>query len=237
MNKIVHNIIILDESGSMAQVYDAALTGTNEVLNGIGLAAKQHSQLQQQIQLVTFDSNGIKQRIPSQPWQDGLQLKQEDYQPCAMTPLYDAIGITLTSAENSLQNELDSNLVATIITDGYENASNEYDQHAINTLITRLRAKGWQIIFMGANVDVERVAMELNIKHQVRFSASNASISRAFSKLAETKQSFYACMSDSDFNKMAPHQKDQLFKSAKVDERDDIEKARDKKSKAGDPPA
>lgn len=184
----MYHIIILDESGSMSSVYDAALTGTNEVLQAIGSGAAKHTDIMQQIQLVTFDSLGIKQRIPLQQWQDGMALQAKDYQPGQMTPLYDAIGATLTPLEAQLANSPEAAVSVTIITDGYENASQEYDAAAISALIGRLREKGWHIVFMGANVDVEEISLQLNIRHKMRFSSSDESARKAFSKISEIKE-------------------------------------------------
>ena len=62
--------------------------------------------------------------------------------------------------------------VATVITDGYENSSREYSGNTIKALVSRLRAKGWVLAYIGANQDAVEVARELNIKNALNFEAT-----------------------------------------------------------------
>ncbi len=224
----VFNIIILDESGSMSSVYEAALSGTNEVLNGIGQSVTKHPGLEQLVQLVTFDSAGLKQRISLQVYTQGMQLGKDDYAPGAMTPLYDAIGATLTPLEAPLAGDSNISVVVNIITDGYENASTEYNLAAVAALIKRLREKGWQIIFMGANVDVEEVAMSMNIRHTMKFSSTHGSTSRAFGQMYMAKMEMDDMFDSNDYKIMLDEEKEGRFKTIDKDLREEEEKLRDK---------
>ena len=58
----------------------------------------------------------------------------EDYEPRCCTPLYDAMGFTLTTMRNHVKKQEDAVVVVTIITDGYENASKEYTGAAVKRL-------------------------------------------------------------------------------------------------------
>ena len=44
-------------------------------------------------------------------------------------------------------------VLATVITDGMENASEEYSGKTIKALVDRLREKGWTLAYIGANQD------------------------------------------------------------------------------------
>lgn len=59
------------------------------------------------------------------PVNEARPLTMDDYQTCCCTPLYDAMGFTLTSMRNHVRNIEDAVVVITIITDGLENASKE----------------------------------------------------------------------------------------------------------------
>jgi hypothetical protein len=61
------------------------------------------------------------------------EYQMSEYQPGGTTPLYDTMGETLTQLEKvATENDL---VLVTIITDGYENSSREYDSEKINELI------------------------------------------------------------------------------------------------------
>ena len=45
----IYNLIVLDKSGSMSSIRQAAFTGCNEVLNGIKSAAEKHADTQEHL--------------------------------------------------------------------------------------------------------------------------------------------------------------------------------------------
>ena len=55
----VYNLLIIDESGSMQSIYEQALSGINETLNGIRNADKDYPDQKQYVSLVTFEGNGM----------------------------------------------------------------------------------------------------------------------------------------------------------------------------------
>lgn len=63
--KRVHNLIILDESGSMSSIYRPALTGVNETLQTIRSAQEEHQNQQHFVTLVAFDSGHYNQSMPT----------------------------------------------------------------------------------------------------------------------------------------------------------------------------
>ena len=79
----VFNVIILDKSGSMESIRDAAISGFNETLAGIKKAQEQYSDRQQHyVSLLTFCScqkNYVYDKVPAA---ETRPLTREDYQPC-----------------------------------------------------------------------------------------------------------------------------------------------------------
>ena len=55
----IYNLIILDESGSMASLKRSTISGFNEVVQSIQSASKQFPEQQHYISLVTFNGDGI----------------------------------------------------------------------------------------------------------------------------------------------------------------------------------
>lgn len=90
--KRVHNLIIVDESGSMSSIYQPALTGLNETLQTIREAQKEHENQEHIVWLVTFDTGHFKQIYANTPAEKAEDITPEQYRPCGGTPLYDAMG-------------------------------------------------------------------------------------------------------------------------------------------------
>lgn len=164
----IYNLIILDKSGSMSSIRQAAFTGCNEVLNGIKAAAKKHADTQEHFaSLMLFDTESMPYILDMVPAENITLMKEDQFIPCACTPLLDAIGMALTRLEAEVKKHERAIASVTIITDGYENASTEYNAQQIHQLIGRLKEQeGWNFAFMGANQDVTKVCIDLNIDVQ-----------------------------------------------------------------------
>ena len=169
----IYNVIILDESGSMSSIYRPTIQSMNEVISGIRKDQKEFPDQRHYVTIVTFEGNGpdgIKTRRDRVPIQTVEDFTDMDYCPGGCTPLYDAMGITLNHLESVILPE--DKVMATVITDGYENSSREYSGNTIKALVSRLRAKGWVLAYIGANQDAVEVARELNIKNALNFEAT-----------------------------------------------------------------
>jgi hypothetical protein len=154
---------VLDESGSMGNMEDAAREAFNEFL-------------QEQINhggrtwwtLVTFNSH-INARFEHIPGAEVRPLRGPDYQPSAMTALYDALGDAITATQKRLVVSEDrghpSDVIVVVMTDGMENASRRWTHKRIFDLVTECEQAGWQFIFLGANQDSWAVADRLGMRH------------------------------------------------------------------------
>lgn len=194
MKKIqVFNVIILDRSGSMECIRMAAVEGLNETLAGIKKAQEKFADTQEHyVSLVTFCSCETKHVFNKTPVADAHPLKIEDFQPCCTTPLYDAMGITLTSMRKHVKEIEDSVVVVTIITDGMENASHEYNGKTIKELVERLRGEGWAFTYMGANQDSVEVAMKLSIRNSRNFAYNDEGTRASMKKDTCTRMNFFS---------------------------------------------
>ena len=189
----VFNVIILDKSGSMNSIRDAAISGFNETLAGINKAQEQYADTQDHfVSLFTFCSCEKKYVFDKVPVSEARQLTEDDYVPCCRTPLYDAMGFTLSSIHNYVKNIEDSVVVVTIITDGMENASREYTGQAVKQLVERLKTEGWTFTYMGANQDSIEVAFTLSIRNARNFDYSAQGTMAGMAKDASTRMNFFS---------------------------------------------
>lgn len=186
---IVRNLIILDASGSMTLIYKQALTGLNETIQTIRQAAINTPDLQQIVTLSSFSTSGYNTIYDNFLASEALDIAPYQYRPGGGTPLYDAIGKGI-AAMDAVKGETDSVLV-TIITDGEENCSTEFNGPQIKTLIEQKRGNGWVFTYIGANQDVERVASELSINHSMAFETTEEGTQNMFAHERASRMCFY----------------------------------------------
>lgn len=193
----VHNLLILDESGSMSSIYQPALTGVNETLQTIREAQKEHSDQKHYVTLVAFDSSHYNQIYKNTAAENAMDITKEQYRPGGCTPLFDAMGRSITELREYVSaNDV---VLVTIITDGYENASHEYDGRAIKALVETMKSEGWVFTYIGANQDVEAVASSMSIDNHLCFEATLTGASDMFDKEIRCRKKF--------FSKITPNQK------------------------------
>lgn len=196
----IHNLLILDESGSMRKIYKQALSGANETIQTVRAAQKAHPELDQRLTFVTFNTayeghptqGNIKTVFNDVPIGEVRDLTYKDYNPNACTPLYDAMGTSITALESKF-NEGDRALV-TIITDGLENASREYTRKAVKEMVDRLREKGWTFVYIGANQDAVEVAKGLSINNHMAYESDPEGTMKMFKEVSSRHSVFYEKM-------------------------------------------
>jgi hypothetical protein len=189
----VFNLIILDESGSMATIANQAVSGLNETFQTISTAQDEHREQQHFISFVTFNSARIRNVMDRMAVDGSRQLKWTDYKPDNCTPLFDAMGRSLTELRQHVTDE--DVVLVTIITDGYENASREYSGRDIKGLVADLKAKGWVFAYIGTNQDVDAVADDMGIHSRMSYDYSPEGTSMMFEKEQLSRSMFLAQLS------------------------------------------
>ena len=188
MKTTVYNVIILDKSGSMSNIARQAVDGVNETIGSIKSAQEKNPEQQHLVTLVAFC--GCEQRLiyDNVPVADVKKLSDKDYRPCCMTPLYDAVGTTITRVHGFKSRDENSLALVTIITDGYENASHEFSLTAIQSLVESYKEQGWQFTYIGADHDVEKVAYSLHIDHHMQFDKTEAGTRARFERERKSRK-------------------------------------------------
>lgn len=194
MKQRVFNLIILDESGSMSSIERQAIDGVNETVQTIRAAQKKHEDQEHFLTLVAFNSDEVKTIYDCVEADKVEELTDKQYCPACCTPLYDAMGNAITKLRKNVADN-DAVLV-TVITDGYENASHEYDGKAIKSLVESLKSKGWIFTYIGANQDVEKVAATISITNTLSFSADCVGTQAMFAKETKARDRFFSRLKD-----------------------------------------
>ena len=194
MKQKIFNLIILDESGSMTSIERQAVDGINETIQTIRAAQKKHDNQEHFLTLVSFNSNKVKIIYDNVAINRVEEFLPKQYRPSCGTPLYDAMGNALTKLRDEVE-ENDAVLV-TVITDGYENASNEYDGRVIKSLVKSLKSNGWLFTYIGANQDVDKVAATIAITNTLSFSANAAGTREMFERETKAKTRWFNRLGD-----------------------------------------
>lgn len=165
-----------DHSGSMGEKVDPyvedspirkdlARTNFNEQI--ASLKKESDEGMETIVTVVEFD-NEIQCPYDNVPVEEIEPL--EDYWTRGMTSLYDAIGYCIARIKSRMEADSRDNKAALIIieTDGYENASTDYNRHdggreRLKDLIKEMEATGrWTFTFLGAGLD-EKFAQEIGM--------------------------------------------------------------------------
>lgn len=163
MNSKIYNVVILDKSGSMTSIRKQAVDSVNETFGCIRSMIKKNAEQEQFVTLVAFCGCEQKVIYENAPIEKVNDITPSDYEPCCMTPLYDAIGNVCTRLHTTVKDDESASVAVTIVTDGYENASREFSAKAIKALIEAYKQEGWMFAYIGADHDVESVAFNLSI--------------------------------------------------------------------------
>lgn len=188
----VYNLVILDKSGSMESIRKEAVDGYNETLGTIRAAQLKHLDTQDHfVSLAAFCGCGVEMIYDKTPIKDAENLTQDRYVPCCMTPLYDAIGITIQKLKKDIAKIEDAAVSVTIITDGYENASKEWKGDAIKKLVEDCKKDGWMFAFIGAGEDILKVASTISITNTVLWDKTEEGTRIMFSVAGRANERFY----------------------------------------------
>lgn len=179
---LTHVVAIVDRSGSMQTIRDDTIGGFNAFID------KQKTQPGDcMVSLYQFDDH-YDVVYTSRPIEQvpGLVLE-----PRGSTALLDAIGRTISGTRSHLASlpepEKPGTVVVVIMTDGMENASQEYTYAAIRQLIeAQEKADGWTFLFMGADQDAIKTGASLGVAPARSISYSRAKTGSVWDSAAES---------------------------------------------------
>lgn len=144
---------LLDRSGSMAAIKDDTEGGFRSFL-------KEQAALPGtlQVTLAQFDSEYEVVYPPTA----ADEVPEFVLQPRGMTALLDALGKFVTDVGSDLaalpEEERPGKVIVVVMTDGAENASREWTEETVRTLIGSQRNEWqWEFVFLGANLDAVKV--------------------------------------------------------------------------------
>ena len=195
----VHDVIVLDQSGSMGSVRDATISMFNEQVDSILTNSKN---IDTNVSLVTFSSVVNEPTFWEEPVDKMAKLTEKDYYPSGLTAMLDAVGFVINKLrELDDADKKDVVFLVSIVSDGYENNSREHSYESIAKLIKDCEAtKRWTFTYLGANQNLADVAnkMNISINNTMKFCADSVGVKNASFASSNMRSVMYSAYSDGD---------------------------------------
>jgi uncharacterized protein YegL len=166
MNEHAEIVIVLDRSGSMGCIKSDMEGGLNEFID------KQKKEPGEcSVTLTQFDDK-YEVVFSGMPLCDVPKI---EIVPRNCTALLDAVGRTVHAVvkrhSDTPEEKRPKRTLCVIITDGQENASQEFKLADVKALIEDQRAKGWEFVYFGANQDAFAEGGRMGIVQNFHFHA------------------------------------------------------------------
>ena len=162
-NGITELVFIIDRSGSMSGLEADTIGGFNSTIE-----SQREKGGKVYVSTVLFDHESfvLHDRVDIEKVE---KMTRRNYQVRGSTALLDAVGDAMHHIKNvhkyARPEDVPEHTIFVITTDGMENASCRYTQKMIKTRITQAqKERGWEFIFLGANIDVAQTADDLGIR-------------------------------------------------------------------------
>jgi hypothetical protein len=186
----MHAYILLDRSGSMQSLWVEALSSINAYAKELanksdGDAVDSH------ITLAIFDGQEglqfdlLRKKIPALHWET---VTDKEAAPRGMTPLLDAMGRIIALAEGDNPDKA----VIVVMTDGQENASREVTREGAKAALERVKKKGWDVVFLGANFDNISDAASVGVAGAQQISMAPGAMAQSMARMAKKSRAYFA---------------------------------------------
>ena len=180
--------ILLDRSGSMQSLWVEALSSVNAFAKELANKTDGPS-VDSHVTLAVFDSQEslqfdiLRRKQPALHWEI---VTDKDASPRGMTPLLDAMVRIISLAEGDNPDKA----VIVVMTDGQENASREVTREGVKAALDRVKAKGWEVVFLGANFDNIADASSVGVGGGKQMAMSVGTMNESMSRLARKSRAY-----------------------------------------------
>lgn len=174
-------VFLLDRSGSMRGLESDTIGGYNSYLESQkGSNAK--------VTTVLFDDN-YELLTNRTNIEDIKEITNTEYYVRGCTALLDAIGKSIKLMDKAKSKKC----IFVITTDGYENASKEYNKAQIKELIEG--HKDWEFIYVGADIDsyAEASALGISEKNIANYTKDAKGVRNLFKSVGKASIMYEAC--------------------------------------------
>jgi len=185
----VHSYILLDRTGSMSGIWDEALNSVNAYAKSVGEEKDGEADIETKVSLAVFDAQDglqfdvLRKGVAAEEWP---AVTNDEASPRGMTPLYDAIGRLVSMAEIDGPEKA----VLVVMTDGAENASREMTGVGAKAALDRARARGWEVVFLGAEFANFSDAESVGVSGRKQLAVGAGQFSATMDRLAKKSRAY-----------------------------------------------
>lgn len=192
-------IFIIDRSGSMMGIESDMQGGINSFIRNQEESTDEN---RCNVSLYEFDTvyNVVYENVPVQ------DVREYTLVPRGGTALLDAVGKTINSRKsyyNSLPIKRKPNkVIFVIVTDGHENASNEFNREKVNQLVKEQKEKeNWEFVFIGSGLEdfSDSHAMGMKMSNNKTFAKSSVGTQALWGACGQSVGT-YRSMSAADYS-------------------------------------
>lgn len=198
--KSSHAYILLDRTGSMSQIWEEALGSVNAYADALFKpAAGGPSETDDRVTLAVFDHHSglqfdiLRKAVAAGNWKP---VTSAEASPRGMTPLFDAIARTVALAEG----DNPERAIIVVMTDGAENSSQEVTRDGVKAALDRVKAKGWEVVFLGAEFAKFSDAEAVGVGSANTMAMSKDSLNRSMRSLASKSRHYFDAAAPVSFN-------------------------------------
>lgn len=199
-------IIVLDRSGSMEKIRKDMIGGINAFL-----CDQREKNMNCKVSHYQFDDQWNKDLLTVLFEQKDLssisELTEKDFVPRGGTPLYDAVATVIQKVGERLsgivEDERPEKVLFVIITDGEENASNEWTSNQIKQMIEHQTEKyRWEFVYIGANQNAWSVGETIGVKGKstLGYVASSGGANAMFRSLSNQSATYLSSTDSFSFD-------------------------------------
>ncbi len=186
----VSSYILLDRTGSMAPLWDEALTSVNAYAAEVGQERDDAVDvLETDVTLAVFDAQDglqfdvLRQKVEPGEWD---AVTSDEVSPRGMTPLFDAIVQIVSLAEADAPEKA----VIVIMTDGDENSSREVTRDGAKAALDRIEQKGWEVVFLGADFGNFDDAEAVGVSAAKQMAIAPGSMQSSMERIAQKSRNY-----------------------------------------------
>jgi hypothetical protein len=188
----MHAYILLDRSGSMQSLWVEALSSVNAYAKELANKTDGPEHVgDSHITLAVFDGQEglqfdlLRRKQPALHWET---VTDREAAPRGMTPLLDALGRLIALAETDNPDKA----VIVVMTDGQENASREVTRDGARAALDRIKAKGWDVVFLGANFDNISDADSVGVFAGQQMAMAPGTMNASMMRMAKKSRAYFA---------------------------------------------
>ena len=174
----------------MASIKDVIISGLNEVLQNVRNSGNEFPDLEQFVTFISFNSAGIKNFCNRSDLTKMPVIDGSNYRPDALTPLFDAMGSSINKLKYFLQDKKDYNVLVTILTDGLENASREFNGRQIKEMIEELKNSKWTFTYIGTDHDVDKFAESISINNRLAYCKNEPGVASMYERESKSRMNY-----------------------------------------------